>query len=187
MLGRYEQRFPEEGAVVARIRSLVAAHVNCFDRLCRPGHVTASAWVTTPARDRFLLVHHRKLNRWLQPGGHADGDSDVFSAALREVHEETGLDDLRILDGGPKATPLDIDVHEIPARYDAAGELVEDAHEHHDVRVLVVAQGDLTPRVSHESHAVRWFAPHELPAVTTEESVLRMLRKTRDHVAACCH
>ncbi len=186
MLSRYEHRYPNEGAVVARIRSLIAAHIDCFDRTCRPGHVTASAWVTTPACDRFLLVHHRKLGRWLQPGGHADGDADILAAALREAREETGLEDLRLAEEGPKATPLDLDVHEIPARYDAAGELAEDAHEHHDVRVLVIAHGDLAPRASHESHAVRWFAVDELPAVTSEDSVLRMLRKTRAGQAVCC-
>lgn len=186
MLSRYEHRYPHEGAVVARIRSLIAAHVDCFDRTCRPGHVTASAWVTTPACDRFLLVHHRKLGRWLQPGGHTDGDADILSAALREAREETGLEDLRIVDGGPKSTPLDLDVHEIPARYDADGALIEDAHEHHDVRVLIIAEGDLTPRASLESHAVGWFAPDELASVTNEESVLRMLHKTRAAQAACC-
>lgn len=186
MLSRYEHRYPSESAVVARIRRLVAAHVDCFDRTCRPGHITASAWVTTPACDRFLLVHHRKLGRWLQPGGHTDGDHDILSAALREAREETGLNDLCLVDDGPRATPLDLDVHEIPARFSPEGDMIEDAHEHHDVRVLIVAQGDRTPRASHESHAVAWFTPEELAHVTSEESVLRMLRKTRAAQAACC-
>jgi 8-oxo-dGTP pyrophosphatase MutT (NUDIX family) len=177
LLSRYEQRYPGEREMVARIRHLVAAHLDCFERTCRPGHVTASAWVTTPERDKFLLVHHRKLGRWLQPGGHTDGDDDIPSAALREVREETGLANVRMADVGPHALPLDVDVHKIPARYSAQGELIEDAHEHHDVRVLVVAEGDLTPTVSNESHAVRWFTADEVLAQTDEESVLRMLRK----------
>ena len=88
---------------------------------CRPGHVTASAWVTTPARDRFLLVHHRKLDRWLQPGGHVDGQADIRCRGLgsgrpglpgqRATRDETAA----------TSTPLDLDVHVIPARYDAAG------------------------------------------------------------------
>jgi 8-oxo-dGTP pyrophosphatase MutT (NUDIX family) len=177
MLDRYEARYPAEGAVVARIRELVQSHADCFERTCRPGHVTASAWIVPPNGDRVLLVHHRKLDRWLQPGGHCDGQSDLLAAALREAQEETGLCRLRPSDPSPDATPLDLDIHLIPARYDAAGQLVEDAHEHHDVRFLIVAEGDLTPQVSEESHDVRWFAPAELAAVTNEESVLRMARK----------
>ncbi|HMO87087.1 MAG TPA: NUDIX hydrolase [Lacipirellulaceae bacterium] len=174
MLERYLQRYPREADVVARIGRLVREHADCFHRSCRPGHVTASAWVTTPARDRFLLVHHRKLDRWLQPGGHMDGEPDVAAAALREVREETGLAALRVADD---QTPLDLDVHVIPARRDAAGAILEDAHEHHDVRLLVIADGDLTPAASAESHAVRWFNAAELARITDEESVLRMWRK----------
>jgi 8-oxo-dGTP pyrophosphatase MutT (NUDIX family) len=177
MLVRYESRFPADRGVAGRIRALVDAHVDCFERTCRPAHVTASAWVTTPSADHFLLVHHRKLNRWLQPGGHMDGDPDVAAAALREVREETGLRDVSLL-GDAALTPFDLDIHIIPARYDADGTMVEDAHEHHDVRLLVVAAGDAVPLVSSESHAVRWFNADELRAVTDEESVLRMLRKT---------
>jgi 8-oxo-dGTP pyrophosphatase MutT (NUDIX family) len=180
MLDRYEARYPRERAVAQQIRRLVAAHSDCFERTCRPGHVTASAWVTTPKADRFLLVHHRKLDRWLQPGGHMDGSPDVAAAALREVLEETSLRNVRLAHGEAELTPLDLDVHEIPARRDAYGALVEDAHEHHDVRVLVVAAGDLTPQTSPESHAVRWFTAEELHAVTDEESVLRMWRKTAE-------
>jgi 8-oxo-dGTP pyrophosphatase MutT (NUDIX family) len=177
MLDRYARLYPEERAVAARIRQLVAHHENCFDRTCRPGHVTASAWVTTAARDRCLLVHHRKLGRWLQPGGHADGQCDIPAAALREAVEESGLASLRLSEPSVEQMPLDLDVHIIPARFDYTGELLEDAHEHHDVRFLVIAEGDLTPQVSDESHDVRWFTTEELHATIDEESVLRMWRK----------
>ena len=177
LLDRYAARFPAEESVVRRIRTLVESRPDCFDRTCRPGHITGSAWVTTPARDRVLLVHHRKLDRWLQPGGHADGQTDVAAAALREAAEETGLADLELVGAGAGLVPLDLDVHVIPARYDAAGREIDDAHEHHDLRFLVVAAGDLAPRLSDESNAVRWFTADELAAATDEESVLRMWRK----------
>lgn len=177
LLDRYQRLHPDEQPVAERIRALVAAHADCFERSCRPGHVTASALVTTPERDRALLVHHRKLGRWLQPGGHADGETDVAAVALREVREESGLPHVRLADDALAPLPLDLDVHVIPARYDAAGALVEDAHEHHDVRFLVIAEGDLAPQASDESHAVRWFTPEELHAITNEESVLRLWRK----------
>ena len=179
LLDRYNNRYPQEREMSQRIRDLVSSHADCFDRTCRPGHVTASAWVVTASRERVLLVHHRKLDRWLQPGGHADGQTDVAAAALREANEETGLRRLRLSDESQSPLPLDLDVHIIPARYNAAGELIEDAHEHHDVRLLVIADGDITPRVSDESHAVRWYTADELQQITDEESVLRMWRKSR--------
>jgi 8-oxo-dGTP pyrophosphatase MutT (NUDIX family) len=177
MLDRYAARYPSEQAVAARIRALVVEHADCFDRTCRPGHVTASAWITTPQRDRVLLVHHRKLDRWLQPGGHADGQSDIPAAALREAQEESGLPGLQLAEAGDEMTPLDLDVHIIPARFNAEGELLEDAHEHHDVRFLITATAGLKPQVSDESHDVRWFTSDELHAAIDEESVLRMWRK----------
>lgn len=177
MLARYAERYPREQAVAAKIRALVEAHADCFQRTCRPGHITASAWVTTPARDRFLLVHHRKLGRWLQPGGHADGQTDVAAVALREATEESGLPNLRLVANGAPLLPLDLDVHEIPARRDAAGALIEDAHEHHDLRFLIVADHAAAPQTSDESHDVRWFTVDQLHAVTDEESVLRLWRK----------
>lgn len=177
LLDRYADRYPGEHLVADRIRHLVQSHPDCFQRTCRPGHITASAWVTTPAGDRFLLVHHRKLGRWLQPGGHADGQTEVAQVALREAREESGLADLRLAADGLDGLPLDLDVHIIPARYDAAGVLLEDAHEHHDVRFLIVGDGDATPTPSDESHAARWFTADELRQATSEESVLRLWRK----------
>jgi 8-oxo-dGTP pyrophosphatase MutT (NUDIX family) len=122
-------------------------------------------------------VHHRKLGRWLQPGGHADGQTDVAAVALRESMEETGLTNLTLDTSENEATPLDLDVHIIPARYDAAGRIIEDAHEHHDVRFLIVANDEAKPIVSDESHDVRWFTAEELHTATEEESVLRLWRK----------
>jgi len=179
LLDRYDDRYPQEREMAQRIRDLVSSHADCFDRTCRPGHVTASAWVATESRERVLLVHHRKLDRWLQPGGHADGQTDVAAAALREANEETGLRRLRLSDESQSPLPLDLDVHIIPARYDAEGNLLEDAHEHHDVRFLVIASGDLTPQISDESHDVRWFTEAALHATTDEESVLRLWRKAQ--------
>ncbi|MEM9658285.1 MAG: NUDIX hydrolase [Planctomycetota bacterium] len=177
MLARYERKFPAERDVAARIRRFVATHPDCFQRSCVPGHVTGSAWVVSHDHKRCLLVHHRKLNRWLQPGGHTDGQSDVAQAALREAIEESGIAELTLVDQGPQITPLDLDVHLIPARRNAAGTVAEPAHEHHDVRFLVLAGVDDAPSVSDESHEVRWFSPQEATEATQEESVLRMMRK----------
>lgn len=176
LLLRYAPRHPEEAACVARVRALVESRADCFERTAFPGHLTGSAFVVSADHRRVLLVHHRKLDRWLQPGGHADGESDLARVALREAREETGLHTLHLVDPGGVAgepTPLDIDVHTIPARPG------EPAHEHHDVRYLFVANAGETARTSEESHAVRWFPLEALASVEVDESLLRMARKTR--------
>ena len=172
LLKQYAERHPDEADVASRIEQLVSTHADCFERTCRPGHITGSAWVMSHDQQQCLLVHHGKLNRWLQPGGHADGQADVAEVALREAQEETGLVDLELV-----PEPLDVDVHLIPARFDPDGNQLEDAHEHHDVRYLLIAAPDQTLVVSDESHEVRWFTHDELLEATDEESVLRMLRK----------
>ncbi len=132
-----------------------------------PGHVTASAFVLSPARDALLLIHHRKLDIWVQPGGHVDpGDAGVVEAARREVAEEVGLADLTL--GGEAI--FDVDIHPIPARGDAP------RHEHFDVRCLLHARG-LDFAASDEVKAARWARRHELDALRTDESVRRAARK----------
>jgi len=169
VLADYERENAGEIDCIRRIRELVRKHPNCFDRSCLPGHVTASAWIVSPDRRRFLLTHHRKLDRWLQLGGHADGDPDVFAVALREAREESGLQDFERCGD----LPIDVDVHRIPAR---AG---EPAHEHHDIRFLLVAGSDDDVVVSAESHALGWFGWEALGTEIREESLLRMARKAR--------
>jgi 8-oxo-dGTP pyrophosphatase MutT (NUDIX family) len=177
LLNRYATRFPKEDAVTNRIRALVMSRPDCFERTCRPGHITGSAWILSHDRQRTLLVHHAKLDRWLQPGGHADGQIDIPEVALREVQEETGLKQVTFALHQRQLVPLDLDVHLIPPRYHADGSLKEDAHEHHDVRFLVVADADQEIVLSEESHDLGWFTAAEVHQRTDEESVLRMLRK----------
>jgi 8-oxo-dGTP pyrophosphatase MutT (NUDIX family) len=183
LLARYRARFPQEGECVARIRSLVEAHPDCFERSCLPGHVTGSAWVLSPDGRRFLLTHHRKLDRWLQLGGHADGESDVAAVALREAGEESGLGSFSFLgeEGPGPPQPIDLDVHTIPSRPG------EPAHEHHDLRFALVALGGKAS-ASGESHALRWFEMEsldsELAAIGADESLVRLGRKVRALLAA---
>lgn len=177
LLERYQARYPHETSTIQRVRALIEGHADCLVRSCRPGHITGSAWVVSSDRRRVALVHHRKLERWLQPGGHADGEADIVGVAWREALEETGLQELRLLWGGDELVPLDIDVHEIPARYDPQGNLIEEAHEHHDIRFLFIALGESSPVASSESHSARWFDMAELQATLDEESLLRMLEK----------
>ena len=92
----------------------IESHPNSLERSCLPGHLTGSAWLVAPDRRSTVLIHHKKLNRWLQPGGHADGNGNLFQVALDEASEETGLDLFTFI---PVANLiLDIDVQKIPER-----------------------------------------------------------------------
>jgi len=177
MLSGYLKRFPDEKVVVRRIRRLVEGKPDCFERTCCPGHITGSAWVLSADRNQCLLLHHGRLARWLQPGGHADGQNDIVAVARREVWEETGLTNLKLIGGGNRVVPLDVDIHQIPARYSPDGTLLEPNHEHHDLRFLFVAGPDQQLKISSESNALRWFSRAEVHTVTDEPSVLRMLQK----------
>ena len=170
-LDRYAERHPAEADVVARFRALLAAREDCFERRCtEPGHITGSAWILSPQEDAVLLTHHRKLDLWVQLGGHADGDADTHRVALREGVEESGIEGLVSYDA---ATPFDLDIHVIPARRD------EPAHEHFDVRYAFrAAHRSFT--VTEESHDLAWVPLDDLASVTDDESVLRMARKWRD-------
>ena len=174
LLRRYEDAYPEEGGCVGRVRCLVEEHSDCFERTCLPGHVTASAWILSPDRKRVLLTRHRKLQRWLQLGGHADGDPDVLGVALREAREESGMAEFGVISGrsrpggaGPPL-PLDIDVHGIPARGH------EPAHAHHDIRYLLVAEEGQSLAMSDESTGLAWFDPGDLAALGADASLIRL-------------
>ncbi len=158
-----------ERAMAARLRAFVAANMDCFVRSNAAGHVTGSAWIVDRDGSATVLLHHRKLDRWLQPGGHADGDSDVRRVALREASEESGLASLV----PARAGIYDLDVHEIPARPG------EPAHVHYDVRYAFFADRDEAPVVSDESHEVAWIAFTRLEGYAIDDSVRRLVAKTR--------
>ena len=166
-LRAYRARYPEEAAVVERFTALLADHADCFERHhFSPGHVTGSAWLVDGSGDRVLLTHHRKLDAWLQLGGHSDGDTDTAAVALREAEEESGLA-VELL--SPEI--LDIDIHEIPARKS------DPVHFHFDVRFAVASRSGGDYVVSDESHDLAWVRVARLNEFTTEESMLRMARK----------
>lgn len=175
-LARHAADDAEEAAHLRRIVEFVGRHADPFDRRIPEGHLTGSAVVVSRGAERVLLVHHRKLQRWLQPGGHAEvGETAGEAVALREAGEETGIAGLALHPGAPR--PLDVDVHAIPA-FGA-----EPAHAHLDLRYLVVAPeaGAITRRASESSDA-RWFVWDELAALDLDKGLLRALGKARRFV-----
>ena len=169
LIDRYAARYPEESATSERIKRFVMDHEDCFYREQLSGHITGSAWIVNATADRALLTHHKKLNIWVQLGGHADGDSQIERVAAREAEEESGLTDLALV----SREIFDIDIHEIPARKQ------EPAHFHYDCRFLLQA-ASTNYVVSDESHDLAWIALSDMPQYTNEESVLRMVRKTSE-------
>lgn len=148
----------------ATILDFVDAHGDALHRSCRTGHLTGSALVVDAAGQRVVVLHHRKLDRWLQPGGHCDGDANLAAVALREASEETGMAGLRVL---PVA--VDLDVHEVAPPDDGP-------HLHLDVRFLVQAPPDAEPEGNHESNEVRWVTLDELAALDVDAGTWRMVR-----------
>lgn len=171
LLAAHSTRFMEEAAYVARAQAFVTAHDDCFHCDLWPAHVTGSAWVVNPRRDRVLLLHHRKHEQWFQPGGHADGDADILRVALRETSEETGLEPshIRLVDDGL----FDVDIHDITASEHGP------QHQHIDIRFLVEMDDDLQVPGNSESHQVLWVPLHQVARFNNNRSTHRMVEKTR--------
>ena len=157
-----------EAAMTAETIRFVEAHTDCLLRSCIPGHLTGSAWVVSADRTRTLLTHHHKLDKWLQLGGHADGDGDLLAVALREAREESGLTRLRAV----AVEPFDVDRHLIPARG------AEPAHYHHDLRFMIEADPAEPLVISNESKDLAWVEVARVTSLNSEESMARMVRKT---------
>ena len=167
-LAGYRRSWPGEGQSIDEFEALLATGegIDLFRRERRVGHFTGSAWLVSADGARVLLTHHRKLNRWLQLGGHADGDGNLAAVALREAEEESGLPGL-LLEGGV----FDLDRHLIPARGN------EPAHWHYDVRFVVRAT-DENFHVSDESNSLAWKSIAKIAAdVSADESMRRMAMK----------
>ncbi len=167
LIQNYRKHYPAETETIDRLVSFIQANANCFDRQLASGHITGSAWLVNHTGAAVLFTHHRKLNRWLQLGGHADNCSDVLAVAMREAYEESGLKAIR-----PVSEEIfDIDIHLIPERKQ------EKAHYHYDIRFALQVVGSEKYQVSDESHALSWVPISDLALLTVEESMARMKQK----------
>lgn len=162
----YKEAHPEEGAVLERFLAFVRSREDAMLRSCAEGHVTGSAFIVDPGLKRLLLVHHRKLGLWVQPGGHCEAGEEAYEAALREAYEETGTRPRPWRD----SSIFDIDIHAIPALARSP------AHLHYDLRFLFVAE-EGPVRLSEESRAVEWMDFAEARRRNPEASILRPLAK----------
>ncbi len=171
-LAGYVPSRPEEGQSLARIRRFLEESPDPFHRATPEGHVTGSAVVARPDGSAFLLVLHRKLGRWLQPGGHTEAtDASVLDTARREAREETGI---TVFETPAGHAILDVDVHSIPAH----GR--NPAHSHFDIRYLLVTAESHDPAGSEDpARPMRWVTLEQAIAAGVDDSLARALDKAR--------
>jgi 8-oxo-dGTP pyrophosphatase MutT (NUDIX family) len=158
------------------MKRFVAGPLDPFARANPEGHVTASAIVARPDGSAFLVLFHRKLSHWLQPGGHVEEtDASAFDAALRETREETGIANFETpLD----RSILDVDVHAIPAR----GK--DPAHHHFDVRFLLTTRDEIDRDAAEDpERPMKWLGYTEALGAGVDESLARAIGKARQVLA----
>lgn len=172
LLDLYSPSDPIELRSKQKIIYFVNSNPECFNNDFVLGHVTGSALVVDKKIEFTLLTHHKKLDKWLQFGGHSDGLSDVFQTAKREASEESGLMELEPIAGHEGI--FDIDVHEIPAK----GEMPK--HFHYDVRIILSADMGSKFKVSDESKEIKWIKLTEVYKFNNTQSVLRLVNKAMD-------
>ena len=171
ILGTYEPYDDAQAAIRDRIVAWIDAHPeDAHRRTCLAGHLTASAILLDTNRERVLLTLHRKLGKWLQLGGHCDGDANLAGVAWRENLEESGITPAAI-----SALPIDVDIHAIPARPAKGDRPAEPEHDHLDTRYLLVAPPGAREVMSDESLDLRWFTRTEARALELDDSVQRLL------------
>ncbi len=170
MLEKHQSAFDEEGLFLQLAIQFVEKHpFDFWKRSTLEGHLTASAWVLNPGKDKALLIHHLGLDRWFQPGGHVeDEDNTLIQSALREVKEECGIAQLSILSDGI----FDLDIHVIPGKKDVP------EHLHYDVRFLFGAETEVVAFDKSEVRDLRWVSLREFTHANVQQAIRRMALKS---------
>ena len=169
LIQNYSKRYPDEQVAITML-SFIENDTNHFSRTNHHGHFTGSAWIINPDKSKILMTHHKKIGKWLQLGGHADGESDLLKVSQREAIEESGINNFVTISN----EIFDMDIHEIPP----IGS--DPKHLHYDIRFLLEADPDeesLT--ISNESHDVAWIPLDQIAHYNSEKSIMRMVDKTK--------
>lgn len=166
-LEKYQAWDKNEEAMVQDTISYLNGTDDYLGKINPEGHITGSAWIVNPKRNKVLLTHHLKLNIWVQLGGHTELDESVLESAYREGLEESGLTTLKVV----SEDIYDVDVHLIPARKQ------EQAHYHYDIRYIFEADDQMDFVVSDESHDLKWVEIDKISHYSTDRSILRMVEK----------
>ena len=167
---KYKENNPKED--ISLLESFIKDNINPFTRENLEGHITCSSWIVDQKMEKVLLIHNKKFDKWLQPGGHMEKGETVFEAAIREGTEETGIKDLDFY----MKEIFDIDIHQIPENKKKN----EPAHYHYDVRFVTKAKDYDVSIEKEECNDFQWIDLKELKKQTSDESILRMISKTED-------
>jgi len=167
-LRNYKAIDQDENEMVLRTIDYLENTDDYLGKINPEGHITGSAWIINPDKTKTLLTHHLKLNIWVQLGGHTELDETVLESAYREGIEESGLEELTLLN----KEIFDVDVHYIPKRKGI------EAHYHYDIRYLFEGNDEVPFVVSDESHDLKWIELKGIDRYTSERSVIRMVEKT---------
>ena len=165
----YLKLYPNEYVTINAMIKFLNTYPDCFERNNLFGHFTGSAWIVDDTHNWILMTHHRQLNRWLQPGGHADGNPDLLYVAINEAREETGLTKLKV-----KSDKIfDLDIHNIPKFNNVP------QHFHYDIRfILETKRKPNEIIISKESYDVAWIHRSAVLTKNNENSIKRMLNKS---------
>ena len=169
LIKNYSERYPDEKVAITML-SFIEDEKNHFSRSNHHGHFTGSAWILNPDKSKILMTHHKKIGKWLQLGGHADGESDLLKVSQREAIEESGINNFVTISN----EIFDMDIHEIPP----IGS--DPKHLHYDIRFLLEADPDKESlTISNESHDVAWIPLDQIAHYNSEKSIMRMVDKTK--------
>lgn len=170
LLEQYATKDIFEANMVEKTIDFVKTYDNCFERTLTIGHITASTWITDEKQTLALLCHHKKLNKWLQLGGHCDRETNVKKVALKEAVEESGLQQFKF----KSEAIFDVDIHKIPAYKNVA------AHFHYDIRFWLIADTNEKLIISNESKDLKWLPIDDIHKYNNERSIIRMVEKTKN-------
>ena len=172
ILDRYICEDDAEHASVVLTKQMIKQHLDIWLQSCQAGHITASGLILDRVNERVLLMYHRKLQLWLQMGGHGEGELDPSLIARREAIEESALPDLTFFPSNEQPMIIDVDAHSIPTRQNIP------EHYHLDIRYLLLTSSPEKIRLPHaEAHELRWFSLAEIPALPLKPATLRLIKK----------
>lgn len=172
-LSLYQPINDQEADYKTQMLELFSEGEIAFQRKRKAGHFTASAWVLDPSKQSVLLILHSKIGKWLQPGGHADGNQDLLEVAKKELLEETGVNGVELL----KTTIFDLDIHTIPAHKGIP------EHLHYDMRFIFRGNSQARMQINHESKDIQWVPLDEIPELVSKDpSICRMVEKSKELV-----